>query len=72
MPISEFHLSVNRTINLGNYENLKIEASVKVSLAEGDDHATLRKEARAELRSLLEDAYRCGRSKKNPAEETES
>ena len=65
MPISEFTISVGRTINMENYENLKIDASVKVQLAEGDVYKTVRDEARVELRSLLEDAYRAGRRKRN-------
>jgi hypothetical protein len=71
MPISEFTISVGRTINMGNYENLKIDASVTVQMAEGDDYAVTKQEAREELRSLLESAYRAGirRTRKPEAEE---
>jgi hypothetical protein len=58
MPISEFSVSVDRTINLGNYENLKIDARVDVTINEGEDYEALREEAKTKLRALLEDAYR--------------
>jgi hypothetical protein len=58
MPISEFSMSVGRTINLGNYENLKIDARVDVTINEGEDYEALREEAKTKLRALLEDAYR--------------
>lgn len=61
MAISEFSMMVKRKINLGNYESLDVEASIKYQMADGDDYKAEREEARKELRSLLTDAYRAGK-----------
>jgi hypothetical protein len=57
LGIIEFVVGTSRTINLGNYESLKIEASVTVEVHEGSDWAKLRANAQKELRRLLEDTY---------------
>jgi len=57
MGIIEFSVGTSRTINLGNYESLKIEASVTVEVHEGVDWKELRDNAQKELRRLLEDTY---------------
>jgi hypothetical protein len=55
--IIEFVVGTSRTINLGNFESLKIEASVTVEVHEGDNLADLRAAAQKELRKLLEETY---------------
>jgi hypothetical protein len=55
--IIEFQVGTSRTINLGNYESLKIEASVTMEVHEGANMDELRAAAQKELRKLLEDTY---------------
>lgn len=58
MSVSELRVGAARTINLGNFESLRIEASVTMNIAEGDDVAAVQIKAQAELRQLMEDTYR--------------
>jgi hypothetical protein len=58
MRISQFTVATSRTINLGNFESLRLEASVVVDLLEGDNMEFSRVEAQKQLRQLLEDTYR--------------
>ena len=61
--ISEFRVGCARTINLGNYESLRVEASVTVEVAE-EDHLSdaswnaVKDAAQQELRRLMEQTYR--------------
>ena len=57
MRISQFTVTTSRTINLGNFESLRIEASVATDLNGEDDMAVARSEAQKALRQLLEDTY---------------
>jgi hypothetical protein len=54
--IKEFSVTVGHTINLGNYESLRVEASVTVS-TEDEDLETARREAQSGLKTLLEDSF---------------
>jgi hypothetical protein len=65
MKISEFRVGAGHTINLGNFNNLKIEASVTVEVNEGDDVDALHTQAQAKLRSMLEETYRTQRKGSN-------
>ena len=65
--IEKFTIGASRTINLGNFESLKVEASltVNVDLPEENDPQTnvaiwqrAKLDAQGELRKLLEDTYR--------------
>jgi hypothetical protein len=59
MPITAFSVGTSRTINLGNFESLRVEASVTLDV-EADAHSDLaqhRSEAQKFLRQLLEDTY---------------
>ena len=58
MRVSEFRVGLVRTINLGNYESLKIDVSLTVSPEENDDFDHLRQDAQLRLRQLAEDTYR--------------
>ena len=53
----EFTVGCSRTINLGNYESLKVEATVTMEIHEGDDLVKLRADAQKQLRRLLEETY---------------
>lgn len=55
--VSELKLSVTRTINLGNYESVKIEGSAVVSKDSDDDTPQkLRKYLLDEVHALLDEA----------------
>ena len=63
--ISEFRVGCARTINLGNYESLRIEASVTMTvpeIANPNERAAnlddLKGVAQTELRKLMEQTYR--------------
>ena len=63
--ITEFRIGCARTINLGNYESLRIEASVTMNvpeIANPNDRAAnmddLKSVAQSELRKLMEQTYR--------------
>lgn len=56
--IKEFSVGCSRTINLGNFESLRVEASVTVAIDENKDLHALKGAAQVELRTLLEDTYR--------------
>ena len=56
--ISQFSVGCSRTVNLGNFESLRIEAQVVVPVNEGNDFAKLKDEAQTELRKLMEQTYR--------------
>ena len=55
--ITQFTIGTSRTINLGNFESLRIEASITVDV--GDvSYAKAASGAQSDLRQLLEDTYR--------------
>jgi hypothetical protein len=56
--ISQFSVGTSRTINLGNFESLRVEASVTIDCPEDGDWVQLRAAAQIQLRELLEDTYR--------------
>lgn len=53
MKIKELTVVVGRTINLGNYNSLKIEQGVTVSLEDGDDIEDARAAAFDEIKHGL-------------------
>lgn len=55
--ITEFSLGCSKVINLGNYQNIKIEASLVVALDPGETLADASATAQNELRQLLEQTY---------------
>jgi hypothetical protein len=67
--ITEFRIGCAKTINLGNYQSIRVEASVTVAVPEGDDFDVLRQKAQGELKTLLEDTYRA-QMKANPGDTT--
>ena len=65
--IERFTIGVSRTINLGNVESLRIEASITVGLDFSEDNTpeenvvkwkVAKQDAQVELRKLLEETYR--------------
>jgi hypothetical protein len=56
--IKEFSIGCSRTINLGNFESLRVEASVTMDVSENVDLQSCKEAAQVELRALLEDTYR--------------
>lgn len=59
--ITQFTIACSKTINLGNFQNIKIEAQVVVQVpdsADNDAYQQLKREAQAELTRLLEETYK--------------
>jgi hypothetical protein len=56
--IKEFTVGVGHTVNLGNYESLKVDASVTVNIEDVDDWETLRQSAQEALSTLLADSVK--------------
>lgn len=64
--ITQFTIGCSRTINLGNFESMRVEASVTLDVT---DHYTAetKQAAQDELRLLLEQTYRAQRTEKQKA-----
>lgn len=58
MKLTEVRVGAARTLNLGNYESLRIEAGATVAIEDGDDMAAVKAALQVELRGLLEETYR--------------
>ena len=56
--ISRFTIAAAHTLNRGNYESMRIEASLTVEVPEGDSYDVLADKAQTELRKLLGATYR--------------
>jgi hypothetical protein len=56
MSVKEFTVGVRHVVNLGNYETMHIEASVRIDSEDGD-WENLRSEAQETLRNLLEETF---------------
>lgn len=56
--ITQFTVGCSRTINLGNFENVRVESSVTVTLEDGQNLDRCKAMAQQELRKLLEETYR--------------
>lgn len=56
--ITEFSIGCSKTINLGNYQSIRIEASVTVQMDPKETLADASAAAQDELRQLLEDTYK--------------
>ena len=59
--IKSFSIAAAHTLNLGNYQSFRIEASLEVEVPEGDDYEVLKDKAQSELRRLLEETYKAQR-----------
>ena len=74
MPISQFTIGSSRTINLGNFESLRVEASVTWEIPEhyrkdADGINGEHMAAQEQLRKLLEETYKRMTKKKEIAHE---
>lgn len=68
MTITQFTIGTTRTINLGNFESLRVEASVTVEVnGEAADYPKAAQDAQMELRRLLEATYRAQAKKHEKA-----
>ena len=59
--ITQFVVACSRTINLGNFESVRVEASLTVNMPEIRNERSLvamKEMAQVELRKLLEETYR--------------
>lgn len=65
--MTQFTIGCSRTINLGNFESMRVEASVTFTLSDDDEPETKKIEAQQELRALLEQTYKAQRKVKEPA-----
>lgn len=67
MSISQFTIGVSRTMNLGNFESLRVEASITWDLDSNDGNGIEMAKAKAQtqLRQLLEETYRNYEKKKS-------
>ncbi len=57
VKITEYRFSVGRTINLGDFNSLRLEVGLTVSTEPGDDLAAIRREAHADLSHMLTEAW---------------
>lgn len=55
--VTEFSVGVSKTINLGNFQSLRVEASVTVQMDPRETLADASAAAQDELRQLLEATY---------------
>jgi hypothetical protein len=58
MPVTQFVVGASRTVNLGNFESLRVEAQVTWELDQNLGKAESQAAAQEELRQLLEQTYR--------------
>ena len=56
--ITQFSIGCSRTINLGNFESLRVEASITIDCPEDGDFPQMKIGAQTQLRQLLEDTYK--------------
>lgn len=64
MIISEFRIGASHTVNLGDYNSVRVEAQIVVNVPEGEDLALLKVKAQDELRALLEETYKAQTQKR--------
>lgn len=56
MAIKEFTVGVRHLVNIGDYENMTIEASVTLDIEDSDFHQA-REDAQCALKMLLDDSF---------------
>ena len=59
--IREFSVSCSKTVNLGNFNSIRVEASLTVAVPEGDSFEELKRLAQVDLGILLEETYKSQR-----------
>ena len=58
MKITELTVSAGRTVNLGNFESLRVDVSARATVDENDDPNALRAEMSAWLKGHVRSAVR--------------
>ncbi|CAH2606477.1 conserved protein of unknown function (plasmid) [Rhodovastum atsumiense] len=53
MKITELRVSVAKTVNLGNYNSIRLEAGATVAIEDGDDLDAVRAEMMTEINTSL-------------------
>lgn len=66
MRITTVRVATAKTINLGNFQSLRIEADVTAEIAEGEDIAAIKPRLQSELKALLDETYRAQRKEPEP------
>lgn len=51
----EIHFGISGTVNLGNFESIRVEYSETMELERGEDVATVRKNLRSRVKRVVED-----------------
>lgn len=64
MKVKECTFGVARTINIGNYESLRLEHSVTVELSDGETVSHVRDEAFEQMRQTINAEYLAFQKKK--------
>ena len=57
MKVTEMRVSVAKTINLGNYSSIRLEAGATAAVEEGDDLRAVRDELHTEIKSALSEQW---------------
>lgn len=55
--IKAFSIGVSKTVNMGNFNSARVEASLTIEVPEGDDYDELTKLAQRDLKALIEDTW---------------
>ncbi len=61
MKIDQLTLTASKTVNIGNFNNIKISAGVTVTIEEGDDMIAVREAVNNELRDAMVATWRAQR-----------
>ena len=61
MIVTELRVQVSKTINLGNFNSIKIEGGLTAAVGDGEDIGIAKAALQRELKSLLEETYRAQR-----------
>jgi len=59
--IKQFTVGVSKTVNLGNFNSMRVEASLTIEVPEGDDYGLLKMKAQEDLTTLLAETWRANR-----------
>jgi len=64
MNVREIRLSVGRTVNLGDFNSLRLDVGLTVEVPDGADLAVIRREAHEDLELMLREAWQAHRRQK--------
>ncbi len=66
MLITELRVQVSKTINLGNFNSIKIEGGLTAALGEGESLDAAKTAVQRELKLLLDETYRAQKKAEEP------